>query len=382
MDGTDPVELARALVRCPSVTPADAGAQAVLAEALAPLGFAVEKLRFAAGGEPAIDNLFARLGDAAPHLAFAGHTDVVPPGDLEAWTDDPFGAVIRDGWLYGRGAVDMKGEIACFTAATGRYLERHGPPKGSISMLVTGDEEGPAVNGTVELLRWAAAEGHHFDGCIVGEPTGVEALGDTAKIGRRGSLTVTLEARGKQGHVGYPHLADNAAHRIVTVLHRLTSEPLDAGTAHFEPSSLQVTTIDIGNPASNVVPARARAVLNIRYNDRQSPDSLRQVIETAIGAAGGQVEARYSEGAIAFLSTPGELAARLATSVEAVTGRRPRLSTTGGTSDARFIQACCPVIELGLVGATIHQVDERVALDDLERLTLIYLDFLERSFRH
>jgi succinyl-diaminopimelate desuccinylase len=376
----DPVELARTLVRCPSVTPADAGAQGVLADALEPLGFAVERPRFAAGGEPAIDNLFARLGEAAPNLAFAGHTDVVPPGDLDAWTVDPFGAEIRDGWLYGRGVVDMKGEIACFVAAIARYLERHGRPKGSISILVTGDEEGPAVNGTVELLRWAAAEGHHFDGCIVAEPTSVEALGDTAKIGRRGSLTVTLEARGKQGHVGYPHLADNAAHRIVAVLHRLMTEPLDTGTEHFEPSSLQVTTIDIGNPASNVVPARARAVLNIRYNERQSPETLRRRIETAIAAAGGKVEARYSEGANAFLSTPGELAARLAASVEAVTGRRPQLSTTGGTSDARFIQAYCPVIELGLVGATIHQADERVALDDLERLTLIYLDFLERSF--
>jgi succinyl-diaminopimelate desuccinylase len=379
MPATDPVELARALLRCPSVTPADAGAQAVLAEALEPLGFATRRLRFAAGGEPAIDNLFARLGDAAPHLAFAGHTDVVPPGDLDAWTVDPFGAVIRDGWLVGRGAVDMKGEIACFVAATARFLERHGRPKGSISMLVTGDEEGPAVNGTVELLRWAAAEGHVLDGCIVGEPTSVETLGDMAKIGRRGSLTVTLEARGKQGHVGYPHLADNAAHRLVAVLHRLTSEPLDAGTDHFEPSSLQVTTIDIGNPASNVVPARARATLNIRYNDSQSPESLRQIIETTIAAAGGRVEARYSEGANAFLSTPGELASRLAASVEAVTGQQPRLSTTGGTSDARFIQAYCPVIELGLVGATIHQVDERVAIADLERLTLIYLDFLERS---
>lgn len=380
MTTMDPVELARTLVRCPSVTPADAGAQGVLADALEPLGFAVERPRFAAGGEPAIDNLFARLGEAAPNLAFAGHTDVVPPGDLDAWTVDPFGAVIRDGWLYGRGIVDMKGEIACFVAAIARYLERHGRPKGSISILVTGDEEGPAVNGTVELLRWAAAEGHHFDGCIVAEPTSVEALGDTAKIGRRGSLTVTLEARGKQGHVGYPHLADNAAHRIVAVLHRLMTEPLDTGTEHFEPSSLQVTTIDIGNPASNVVPARARAVLNIRYNERQSPETLRRRIETAIAAAGGKVEARYSEGANAFLSTPGELAARLAASVEAVTGRRPQLSTTGGTSDARFIQAYCPVIELGLVGATIHQADERVALDELERLTLIYLDFLERSF--
>ena len=377
---TDPVELARDLIRCPSVTPVDAGALGVLAAAVASLGFKIEHLRFAAGGEPAIDNLFARLGDSGPHLAFAGHTDVVPAGDVEAWTADPFGAELRDGWLFGRGACDMKGEIACFVAATARFIERHGSPKGSISLLVTGDEEGSAVNGTIELMRWAEAAGHRFDGCIVGEPTSVKELGDTAKIGRRGSLTVTLEARGKQGHVGYPHLADNAAHRLVAVLHRLTTTPIDAGTDHFEPSSLQVTTIDIGNPATNVVPAKARAVLNIRYNDSQSPASLRAFIEAAIEAAGGKVEARYSEGANAFLSTPGPLAETLALSVEAVSGSRPALSTTGGTSDARFIQAWCPVIEFGLVGATIHQVDERVPVAEIEALTLIYLAFLERFF--
>jgi succinyl-diaminopimelate desuccinylase len=380
MAATDPIELAQALIRCPSVTPADAGAQAVLAAALRPLGFAVEELRFDRGGEPAIDNLFARLGEDGPHLAFAGHTDVVPAGDVEAWTTDPFGAEIRDGWLYGRGSCDMKGEIACFVAATARFIERHGQPKGSISLLVTGDEEGPAVNGTIELMRWAEARGHRFDGCIVGEPTSVEALGDTAKIGRRGSLTVTLEARGRQGHVGYPHLVDNAAHRLVAVLHRLTTTPIDDGTEHFEPSSLQVTTIDIGNPATNVVPAKARAVLNIRHNDSQSPESLKALIDAAIDAVGGKVDARYSEGANAFLSTPGALAETLAASVEAVTGRRPVLSTSGGTSDARFIQAWCPVIEFGLVGATIHQVDERVPLAELEALTRIYQGFLERQF--
>jgi succinyl-diaminopimelate desuccinylase len=380
MAATDPIPLAQALIRCPSVTPADAGALAVLAAALRPLGFRVEELRFDGGGGPAIDNLFARLGEDGPHLAFAGHTDVVPAGDVDAWTADPFGAEIRDGWLYGRGACDMKGEIACFVAAVARFIERHGPPRGSISLLVTGDEEGPAVNGTIELMRWAEAQGHRFDGCIVGEPTSVEALGDTAKIGRRGSLTVTLEARGRQGHVGYPNLADNAAHRLVAVLHRLTTTPIDAGTDHFEPSGLQVTTIDIDNPATNVVPAKARAVLNIRYNDSQTPESLRALIEAAIEAVGGKVDARYSEGANAFLSTPGALAETLAQSVEAVTGRRPVLSTSGGTSDARFIQAWCPVIEFGLVGATIHQVDERVPLAELETLTRIYQGILERHF--
>ena len=382
MQLTDPVALAQALIRCPSVTPADAGAQAVLAEMLRPLGFRIAPLQFAAGGEPAIDNLWARLGDAAPNLAFAGHTDVVPPGDLDGWTTDPFAAEVRDGWLYGRGVADMKGDIASFVAATARYLQRHGAPKGSISLLITGDEEGPAVNGTVELLRWARANGHHFDACIVGEPTCVERLGDTAKIGRRGSLTVTLEVFGRQGHVGYPHRVDNAAHRLVALLHRLTTTPIDQGTAHFEPSSLQVTTIDIGNPATNVAPGRARATLNIRHNDSQTPASLAAFIEAAIAAVGGRIEVRYSEGANAFLSAPGLLAETLAASVEAITGASPAFSTSGGTSDARFVQAYCPVIEFGLVGATIHQVDERVELADLERLTLIYLDFLERYLLH
>lgn len=380
MDASDPIALCQALVRCPSVTPAEAGAQALLAGVLEPLGFKAERLRLDAGGGPAIDNLFARLGDEGPHLAFAGHTDVVPPGDLAAWSADPFGGVVSDGRLLGRGAVDMKGGIACFVAAAARYMARHGRPKGSLSLLITGDEEGPAVNGTVELLRWAEAEGHRFDACLVGEPTCVEALGDMAKIGRRGSFTVRLEAHGKQGHVGYPHLADNAAHRLIALLHRLTTTPIDSGTAHFQPSSLQVTTIDIGNPASNVVPGRASAVLNIRFNDQQSFKSLRALIEEAIAAVGGRIERRYTEGADAFLSSPGPLVETLAASIEAVSGQRPVLSTSGGTSDARFIQAHCPVIEFGLVGDTMHQVDERVPIADLERLTLIYLDFLERFF--
>lgn len=380
MPVVDPVELTRALVRCPSVTPADAGAQGVLAEVLEGLGFRVERLRLGDGGEPAIDNLFARLGDGSPHLAFNGHTDVVPAGDETAWSAGPFAAEVRDGWLYGRGSADMKGDIACFVAAISRYLERHGSPPGSLSLLITGDEEGPAVNGTVELLRWAAAAGHRFDACLVGEPTSVDELGDMAKIGRRGSLTVTLVARGKQGHVGYPHRADNAAHRLLRVLARLVETSLDEGTELFEPSSLQVTTIDIGNPASNVVPARARAVLNIRHNDSQSPESLKALVEGAIVAAGGQVEASYTEGANVFVCPPGPLAALLGDSVEAVTGRRPELSTSGGTSDARFVQSYCPVIEFGLIGQTIHQVDERVPIAEVEALTAIYLEFLERYF--
>jgi succinyl-diaminopimelate desuccinylase len=362
------------------VTPADAGAQAVLAEVLEGLGFRVELLRLGDGGEPAIDNLVARLGDGSPHLAFNGHTDVVPAGDDAAWSAGPFAAEIRDGWLYGRGAADMKGDIACFVAAIARYLERHGSVPGSLSLLITGDEEGPAVNGTVALLRWAEAAGHRFDACLVGEPTSVDELGDMAKIGRRGSLTVTLEARGRQGHVGYPNRADNAAHRLVRVLARLIETPLDEGTELFEPSSLQVTTIDIGNPASNVVPARARAVLNIRYNDSQSPGSLKALVAAAIEAAGGRVEAACTEGANVFACPPGPLAALLGDSVEAVTGRRPVLSTSGGTSDARFIHSHCPVIEFGLIGQTIHQVDERVPLVELQALTAIYLEFLERYF--
>ncbi len=377
MAAPDPVALTRDLVRCPSVTPDDAGTLAILEEVLGRLGFRCRRLRFGEGAA-AVDNLYARLGTRAPLLAFAGHVDVVPPGDRADWSVDPFAAVIREGRLYGRGAADMKSGIAAFVAAVGRFLERHGEPPGSIALLITADEEGEAVHGTRRLLEWAAAEGERLDACLVGEPTSLAEVGDLAKIGRRGSLTGRLRVFGRSGHVAYPQRADNAAHRLVAMLHALIAEPLDEGSPHFEPSGLQVTSIDIGNPASNLVPGRAEAVFNIRFNDRHDRASLEGLIRQRLDACGGRYELETSCSGEAFLTPPGPLSEILCAAVAEVRGRRPRLDTSGGTSDARFIRRYCPVIELGIVGRTMHQVDEAVELADIELLTRIYRAFLER----
>lgn len=379
MQLTDPVELAQALIRCPSVTPEDAGAQPLLAGWLAQLGFATEPLRFEAEGTPAIDNLFARLGSCGPHLAFAGHTDVVPPGPLAAWSVDPFAAKLQDGWLIGRGAADMKTGIACFVAAVARRLEKGALP-GSVSLLITSDEEGPAINGTVKLIDWADRNGHRPDACIVGEPTCPNRLGEMIKIGRRGSLSCHIEVAGKQGHVAYPDRADNAAHRLVALLQRILADALDEGNAHFPPSTLQVTTIDIGNPASNVVPGKARASLNIRYNTEHDHAGLQARLQAHADAVGGDVVLRFNDSAHPFMTEPGSLTAALSGAIEDVTGLVPQLSTTGGTSDARFVCHYCPVVEFGLVGQTMHAVDERVRIDDMEGLTQIYERLLVRFF--
>jgi len=380
MPAPDPVELTRALIRCPSVTPEDAGALGVVADALEPLGFVCERLRFEAPGTAPVDNLFARLGTDRPNLAFAGHTDVVPPGDPSQWRFDPLAGEIAEGALFGRGAVDMKSGIACFIAACGRYLDRRGLPPGSISLLITGDEEGPAVNGTAKLLEWAEARGHALDGCLVGEPTSPDKLGQLIKIGRRGSLTGYLRVIGRQGHVAYPDRAENAAHRITGMLGALIAERMDEGTHHFEPSNLEITTIDVGNPASNVVPGEARAAFNIRYNDAWTPESLEAWLKERLDRAGGRYELVLEPGAQVFLSEPGPLCRTLEEAVHEVTGIRPGLGTSGGTSDARFIQRTCPVVEFGLVGQTMHATDEHVALVDLEGLTRVYERFLERYF--
>ncbi|MCB1971610.1 MAG: succinyl-diaminopimelate desuccinylase [Geminicoccaceae bacterium] len=380
IDLEDPVALTQALVRCPSVTPEDGGAQRLLASWLERLGFVVHRLRFGGDGTASVENLFARIGDGGPHLAFAGHTDVVPPGDPSSWHVDPFAATIEGDELIGRGAADMKSGIACFVAALARHRTRHGEMPGSISLIITGDEEGPAVNGTVKVLEWAHDQGHRFDGCIVGEPTSQQAVGDMVKIGRRGSLTVTVTALGRQGHVAYPHRAENAAHAVVRLLERLTREPLDQGNAHFDPSTLQVTTIDIGNPASNVVPGEAKAVFNIRYNDMHSRDSLETWVRNSASAAGGRFDIDFSESARPFVTTPGAFVDTVVASIGAVTGLTPELSTSGGTSDARFICHYSPVVELGIVGSTMHQSDERVALADIEKLTLVYADLIPRFF--
>ncbi len=359
----DPVALAQALIRCPSVTPADAGALDVVAAAVAAMGFAVHRLDF--DGTP---NLFARRGDAAPHFCFAGHTDVVPPG--AAWSADPFGGELRDGMVYGRGACDMKGGIAAFLAAIPDENVDDNP--GSISLLITGDEEGPATGGTVRVLEWMAAHGHVPDFCLVGEPTNPERLGEVIKIGRRGSLNARITVEGVQGHVAYPARADNPVHRLVHALAELTGAALDDGTDWFEPSSLQVTSVDVGNPAANVVPGAAVARLNIRFNDRHTGATLEAWLREALARHAERWTLDVRVSGEAFLTAPGPHTDRLARAVAQATGVQPRLDTGGGTSDARFIATYCPVAEFGLVGATMHMADERVPVADLRALTAAY----------
>jgi succinyl-diaminopimelate desuccinylase len=377
----DPVALAGALIRRPSVTPRDEGAIGILEEKLEALGFACRRLVFGEAGTDDVVNLYARIGRARPNFAFAGHTDVVPTGDPALWSFDPFAGTVRGAELVGRGAADMKGAIAAFVAASERFLAERGRDfGGSISLLVTGDEEGASINGTRKLMAWLAEQGEALDACLVGEPTSAEALGDMVKIGRRGSLTATLTVHGTQGHAAYPHLADNAAHRIVAMLHALTSAPLDEGSAHFQPSTLQVSTIDIGNPTSNVIPAKAKAVFNIRFNDRWSSDALKKWMAEKLGAVGGKWDLEIKVSGESFLTPPGPVSDLLARAVERVTGRRPELSTTGGTSDARFIWQHCPVAELGLVGRTMHGIDERVPTADIHALSEIYKTALDLYF--
>ncbi|MBK9080914.1 MAG: succinyl-diaminopimelate desuccinylase [Rhizobiales bacterium] len=369
------VSLLRDLIRCPSVTPNEGGALALLARVLGAAGFETHRVVFSEPGQPDVDNLYARIGTEAPCLVFAGHTDVVPPGDVARWRFDPFSGEIADGMIWGRGACDMKGGVAACVAAALDYVGRHGTPKGSIAFLITGDEEGPAVNGTVKLLDWALARGERFDHCLLGEPTNPNALGDMMKIGRRGSLTGRVTAKGVQGHVAYPHLADNPIPRLVAILTALKATPLDAGTAHFDASNLEVTSVDVGNPASNVIPAEARATFNIRFNDLWTPQTLAdEIARRCAGAAdpAGFALAFEPTNALAFLTRPGRFSQLVGKAIEAETGRTPKLSTTGGTSDARFIVKACEVIEFGLVGQTMHMVDERVAVADVDRLAGIY----------
>lgn len=383
-DFADPVTVAQAIMRCESVTPQEGGALTYLADLFGGLGFSVERPIFEDTDTPPIENLFARIGDGAPHLAFAGHTDVVPPGDEAAWRHPAFGAVIEDGVLYGRGAVDMKGAIAAFAAATARYVNRHGTPQGTLSFLITGDEEGPAINGTVKLMRWCAERGERFDACLVGEPTNPERLGDAIKIGRRGSLSGTITVTGKQGHVAYPHLADNPVPRLVRLLAALGDHQPDAGTEHFQPTNLEIVSVDVGNPAWNVIPNRASARFNVRYNDTWTVDTLKGWIGARLESARdvGAYDIAYEPSiSDVFLTRSDTLIATLSSAIEAETGTKPALSTGGGTSDARFIKNYCPVVEFGLVGKTMHQVDECVTVADLTTLSAIYETFLERYFR-
>lgn len=390
---TDPVTNLARLIRCPSVTPAEGGALTALAAMLEPFGARIERPVFHEPGETDVENLYARIGTGGPHLMFAGHTDVVPPGDEASWTHPPFVAEISGGEMFGRGAVDMKGGIACFIAALARYVERNGAPKGSVSFLITGDEEGPAINGTEKLLAWAHVAGERWDAALVGEPSNAETLGDTIKIGRRGSLSGRVTVQGIQGHVAYPHRADNPVPGLIALASALIEPPLDCRTEDFQPSNLEITSIDVGNPAVNVIPAKATATFNIRFNDCWSEESLKAEIIRRLEQAAKTIAGRDErKGPLAydlewlgrtspvFRTRDDKLISTLSTSVEKVTGRRPELSTSGGTSDARFIKNYCPVVEFGLVGQTMHMVDERVPLDDLETLTRIYSRFLEDWF--
>lgn len=383
----------RDLIRCPSVTPAEAGALAYLEEVLTKLGFAVERVTFSDANTPDVENLYARLGSEAPHLMFAGHTDVVPPGREDDWTQPPFSGAIEEGEIYGRGAVDMKGGIACFIAALAGYIAEHGAPPGSVSLLITGDEEGPSVNGTDKLLKWAAEKGEKWDAAIVGEPSNTERIGDTIKSGRRGSLSGRVTVHGVQGHSAYPDRADNPVNGLLDLLDSLIGTPFDEGTVHFQPSNLEITSVDVGNTAVNVIPGEASALFNIRFNDAWDGDSLKAEITRRFEA--GAESGRYRRGKTepvrfsvdwvgrvspVFLTDDSALVGTLCGAVEKVTGQRPELSTRGGTSDARFIKDYCPVVEFGLVGQTMHQVNERTPLADLDLLTTVYQTFLEDFF--
>jgi succinyl-diaminopimelate desuccinylase len=375
------IEIARALIRCRSVTPADGGALPYLCDLLTQAGFNAELVSFSADGAPDVLNLYARTGKQPPNLVFAGHTDVVPPGDVKRWRFDPFAAEVADGVLWGRGACDMKGGVAASVAAALNFVATR-PLSGSISFLITGDEEGPAINGTVKLLDWAIARGERFNHCILGEPTCVKELGDTIKHGRRGSLTGRVAIQGRQGHVAYPHIAQNPIRALAPLLTALMS-PLDEGNADFEPSNLEVVSVDVGNPAPNVIPGEARLVFNVRFNNLWTAETLSTEIARRVTDAMEGTRATLAfepSNASAFLTKPGPFTDLVSAAVEDVTGRRPQLSTGGGTSDARFIKNACSVVELGLVNATIHAVDERVPLDELEALARIYERALELYF--
>lgn len=377
----DVVALTQGLVRCPSVTPRDEGALDLLQSVLERLGFTCHRLPFSAPGTATVDNLFARLGTGSPHVCFAGHTDVVPVGHPENWHVDPFGAVIEDGVLFGRGAADMKGAIAAFAGATSRFLASGSQGfKGSLSFLITGDEEGPAINGTVKVLEWMKEHGHIPDMCLVGEPTNPSRLGEMIKIGRRGSFNAHLVVHGHQGHVAYPHLADNPIPGLVRLLDCLGRLELDDGTAHFQPSNLEITNIEVGNGASNVIPGRAEAAFNIRFNDLFTGQDLEKLVRATLDTADVPYELDIHVSGEAFLSPPGPFSEAITGAIKDRLGRSPSLSTTGGTSDARFIKSYCTVAEFGLVGASMHKSNEHVALQDLAALADIYHDILAKLF--
>ncbi len=376
------LDLARKLIRCASVTPADAGALDIVESVLQTLGFLCHRLRFEEPGTAPVDNLYARFGTEAPHFCFAGHTDVVPAG--EGWSHDPFAAEVKDDVLYGRGAADMKSAIAAFIAAATRVIAA-GPVKGSISLLITGDEEGIGINGTAKMLRWLKDHGEKLDHCVVGEPTASTRAGDTLKIGRRGSINFKVTVTGVQGHVGYPQKAKNPIPVLAQLIAQLSDHVLDKGNAHFDPSSLSFTSMDVGNDATNVIPGEARAAFNIRFNDRHTPESLIGWVtdrsERLAKESGCPIRVTPQVSGVSFLTQPGKFTQLVSDTVAGVTGQSPFFSTTGGTSDARFIKDYCPVIELGLVGATMHKTDECVPVSEIVALTDIYEALLLAYFK-
>ncbi len=381
---TDPVPLLQDLIRCKSVTPAEGGALTYLENVLSTHGFVCQRLIFREAGTPDVENLFARFGSGSPHLCFAGHTDVVPEGIVESWTHPPFAADISNGFIYGRGATDMKGSVAAFVGAAIDFIRSAGKFRGSISFLITGDEEGPAINGTVKVLQWMQQNGHVPDHCIVGEPSCLDRLGDTIKIGRRGSLSFAVTVEGRQGHAAYPHKADNPVPKLARFIDRIAAAKLDDGDDHFDSSTLAVTTFDVGNPAGNVIPSRASAKFNIRFSPEHSFDSLKDwvaaQVETIRVEMGGAWSVSSTEGADAFITEPGAFVGLVQDAVERETGVLPKLSTSGGTSDARFVKDYCPVLEFGPTNATIHQTDERIGIDELRATQSVYSRILEAYF--
>ena len=386
-------EILRDLIRCPSVTPEEGGALSYLENELSRLGFCIERITFSDENTPDVENLYARLGSKAPHVMFAGHTDVVPIGNKDDWSSDAFSGDVRDGIMYGRGAVDMKGGIACFLGAVEAYLTDN-KLEGSISFLITGDEEGPSINGTDKLLKWAAEKGETWDACIVGEPSNPNAIGDVIKNGRRGSLSGRISVNGVQGHAAYPQLSDNPVNGMIDLLNVLLGTPFDEGTEMFQPTNLEVTSVDVGNTATNVIAAKATAGFNIRFNDLWTGDTVKQEIKRRLTDGAKTAVIRNGKDAPVdfeiewlgrvshvFLTKDDTLISTLSDAIQNVTGKIPELSTGGGTSDARFIKDYCPVVEFGLVGQTMHQVDERTALSDVDKLTAVYQNFLENYFK-
>ena len=381
---TDPVAVLQDLIRCKSVTPAEGGALTHLENLLSTHGFTCQRLIFREEGTPDVDNLFARFGSGAPHLCFAGHTDVVPEGLVDKWSHAPFAADIADGFIYGRGATDMKGSVAAFAGAAIDFVLAAGKFKGSLSFLITGDEEGPAINGTVKVLHWMRGNGHIPDHCLVGEPSCADKLGDTIKIGRRGSLSFMVTVEGRQGHAAYPHKADNPVPKLARFIDRIASSKLDDGNAHFDPSTLAVTSFDVGNPAGNVIPSRAVAKFNVRFSPEHNFASLKDWVDAKIAEVKGELGGEWSyttiEGADAFITEPGPFVGLVQDAVERETGILPKLSTSGGTSDARFIKDFCPVLEFGPTNATIHQTDERIGIDELRATQAVYAAIIADYF--